>query len=57
MSTIDKAQIKESPSAKDRRLNHWATPPTQTDNTRHGKDQVPASPWVVWANSQRHKVT
>ena len=27
MSTIDQAQIRESPPAKDRRPNHWATPP------------------------------
>jgi len=28
-TTIDKAQIMESPPAKDRRSNHWATTPTK----------------------------
>ena len=28
VSTIDQAQIRESPPAKDRRPNHWAPPPT-----------------------------
>jgi len=28
MSTIDQAQIRESPPAKDRRPKHWATSPT-----------------------------
>jgi len=27
-STIDQAQVNESPLAKDGRPNHWATPPT-----------------------------
>jgi len=29
MSTIDQAQIKESPPAKDRHSNHWVTPPQE----------------------------
>jgi len=28
MSTIDQAHIRESPPARDRRPNHWATPPS-----------------------------
>jgi len=27
MSTIDQAQIRESPPVKDRRSNHWDMPP------------------------------
>jgi len=27
MSAIDQAKIRESPSAKDRRSNHWDRPP------------------------------
>ena len=30
MSTIDQAQIRESPPARDRFPNHWPTPPTNT---------------------------
>jgi len=30
MSTIDQAQIRESPPVKDQHSNHWATPPTVT---------------------------
>jgi len=32
MSTTDWALDRESPPAKDRRPNHWATPPTNTSN-------------------------
>jgi len=30
MSTIDQLQVRESPPAKDRRPNHWATPPVNS---------------------------
>jgi len=29
MSTVEHAQIRESPPARDRRPDHWATPPTR----------------------------
>jgi len=38
MSTIDHAYIRESPPAKDRRSNHWATPPTYYTKVLASKD-------------------
>jgi len=38
MSTIDQVKIRESRPAKDRRSNHWATPPTLADRTRTGSE-------------------
>jgi len=37
MSTIDQAKVRESPPAKDRRPNHWATVPTIVCSTKHRK--------------------
>jgi len=50
MSTIDQAQIGESPPAKDRRPNHWDMPPANDadDNDRRRVQRFAINGIKVW---------
>jgi len=43
---------RESPPAKDRRPNHWTTPPTSGEGSRGGVHVVGTGPGVWWRKSR-----